>query len=328
MLTDSVTAKDDQSPAVQAQDMPTVHDRFPFNQDLESELGTTTVEKDQAQTKETQMPKETSKELPKNQPRKISLPKQGRRRHLSMSDIRSTITPQTQSLVSKPSSRFKELGRRMRSPSPAKTSAAATPVTSRTWLGKATPAPRLPFRSSLKRSCDQKDTTVEVVEVPAPASMPILASSLRSRSTTPLPRLLSNALPDPPAIVETATPAKPLFEFQGGAAWFSFSRTRTTLGLDLFWPCGDDEDDMPCLSIVEMRPLCQFRRLRSLKLVGMMQSYQTFIWQAAWLNLGLEELELGMALEPEIASHKHKAQWKLIQEGWTMDKKQTADPVY
>jgi hypothetical protein len=77
-----------------------------------------------------------------------------------------------------------------------------------------------------------------------------------------------------------------------------------------------------------MKPLCQFRGLRSLKLVGMTQSYQTYIWQAAWLNLELDELELGMVLKPEIASSTHAGQWKPIQEGWTMDDEQTSDPSY
>jgi hypothetical protein len=60
----------------------------------------------------------------------------------------------------------------------------------------------------------------------------------------------------------------------------------------------------------------------------MLQSYQAFIWQTAWLNLGLDELELGMVLGPEIMSVTHGRQWKLIEEGWTMDEKQSAEPVY
>lgn len=90
----------------------------------------------------------------------------------------------------------------------------------------------------------------------------------------------------------------------------------------------NDDDDMDCLSLSELEPLCQFRNLRSLKLVGMMQSYQPYIWQAVWLNVNLIELELGMALEPEILSRTRYAQWNLIQEGWTMDQKNTGEPVY
>lgn len=327
VLTSSVVALGDQ-PRDIPQHKPNVHKRFPFNQDLESELGTNSVEQNQVQAQEMHMSKETKEPTDatssKNEPRK-NLPKRGKRRHLSMSDIRSSIS-QSQWEVTKPSSRLREFGRRMRSPSPDKVSAPATPVASRNWPAKA-PAQRLPFRSPLKWSGGPKITAVDAVEVPAsPPSMPILAPSLPSRSITPLPCISLDIFPNSP-VVETATPARPLLEFQGGVAWSSFSRTRTTLGLDLFWPV-NEEEEMVCLSVVEMRPLCQFRRLRSLKLVGMMQSYQTFIWQAAWLNLGLEELELGMALEPEIFSAHHKAEWKLIQGAWSMDEKQAAEPVY
>src|SRR5947209_8252681 len=49
-----------------------------------------------------------------------------------------------------------------------------------------------------------------------------------------------------------------------------------------------------------MRPLCDFRHLRSLQLNGMVQSYQKYIWQTCWLNPALEELTLEMALESSI----------------------------
>ncbi|KAJ5096414.1 hypothetical protein NUU61_005770 [Penicillium alfredii] len=49
-----------------------------------------------------------------------------------------------------------------------------------------------------------------------------------------------------------------------------------------------------------------------------MQSYQMYIWQAAWLNANLDKLELGMTLEPELLSPKYTAQWKLIQDSWKM----------
>lgn len=319
---------------------PDLHERFPFNQDLELELGRHSAEEKEAEKQgEMHMPKETFKDPakvsikgPQNEPPKKEAPKRGKRRHLSMSDIRTTITLQRQGSVTKASSRFRDFGRRVRSPSPVKTSAPATPVASRYWFAKpsASATPRPPFRSPLKRSDSPKRTNVETVEVPAsPTPVPrLLPSPLPSRPATPLPRLLPTSLPGPLAIVDTATPAKPLVEFPGGASWTFLPRTKTTLGLDLFWRCVDDQDEMECLSLIEMKPLCQFRRLRSLKLVGMMQSYQTYIWQAAWLNFGLEELELGMALEPEILSRPLGAQWKPIQEGWSMEERQTADPVY
>jgi hypothetical protein len=60
----------------------------------------------------------------------------------------------------------------------------------------------------------------------------------------------------------------------------------------------------------------------------MLQSYQSYIWQTAWLNLDLEEMSLEMALEPKIDCTLHAAQWKLIRDGWEMDRKQSAEPVY
>lgn len=243
----------------------------------------------------------------------------------------------------------------MRSPSPVKASAPVTPTTSRNWVAKSTAsvASLLSFRSPLKHSDNSpkettvvKETAVETTEItalpPVPDNSPSpaprrLPSPSPDRPVTPSPRpvissprLLSRASSPFPAIWQDGTPAKPLLEFRGGAAWDSIPRNRATLGLDLFWPCMDDndDDDMDCLSLSELEPLCQFRNLRSLKLVGMMQSYQPYIWQAVWLNVNLIELELGMALEPEILSRTRYAQWNLIQEGWTMDQKNTGEPVY
>ncbi|KAJ6015911.1 hypothetical protein N7540_010502 [Penicillium herquei] len=131
---------------------------------------------------------------------------------------------------------------------------------------------------------------------------------------------------------EIATVTKPLHLFRGGDAWSNLPRSQTTLGLDIFWPdCldeGVEEVEEPCLELSKLKPLCEFRNLRSLKIVGMMQSYQTFIWQAAWLNPDLEELELGMAVEPEISNKIYETQWKVIKEGWTLDPRMSGGPVY
>ncbi|KAJ5757238.1 uncharacterized protein N7511_007420 [Penicillium nucicola] len=88
-----------------------------------------------------------------------------------------------------------------------------------------------------------------------------------------------------------------------------------------------EEKDDGILAIVELKPLCEFRNLRSLKLTGMLRSYQTYIWQAVWLNTKLETLDLGMALEPDIFSAP-STQWKQIKTGWKMSGKMYADPVY
>lgn len=125
-----------------------------------------------------------------------------------------------------------------------------------------------------------------------------------------------------------ATAEKPFIGFRGGSTWSDLPRTKKSLGLDLFWPCMDEENGPVCLDITELKPLCQFCGLHSLKLTGMSQSYQKYIWQAAWLNLDLEDLSLEMALEPKIDSIVQTSQWKPIKDGWEMDKKYSAEPVY
>lgn len=241
----------------------------------------------------------------------MKTPKKEHRRTVSMSEAPRTPLQRFSSLAHSP--RLHDVARRARSPSPLKRSAPVTPVGPRFWSVKIsapnTPAPRWQLPSPLKgpESPTKTKTAVETVEVP--------------ESPTPSPRLAS-------AFVNVATPAKPLVGFRGGPSWLSLPRDKSRLGLDLFWPCAHSQEEINCLDIMELKPLCQFRGLRSLKLVGMMQSYQTYIWQAAWLNLALDELELGMVLKPEILSLTHGSQWRLIQEGWTMDEKQNAEPSY
>jgi hypothetical protein len=125
-----------------------------------------------------------------------------------------------------------------------------------------------------------------------------------------------------------ATAENPFIGFRGGSTWSDLLLTKKTLGLDLFWPHSEASDEPARLEINELKPPCQFRYLRSLTITGMLQSYQLYIWQAAWLNLDLEELSLEMALEPKIDSAIHALQWKVIEDGWEMDKKHYAEPVY
>ncbi|OJD15834.1 hypothetical protein AJ78_03931 [Emergomyces pasteurianus Ep9510] len=79
----------------------------------------------------------------------------------------------------------------------------------------------------------------------------------------------------------------------------------------------DDGDDI--LPLEAMVPLCNFRNLRLLRLTGMSQSYQKYIWQTAWLNPGLEELELEMTLEPCI--RRSFSGWPYIKGGWIQSNK-------
>ncbi|KAL4945285.1 hypothetical protein BDV06DRAFT_209535 [Aspergillus oleicola] len=157
---------------------------------------------------------------------------------------------------------------------------------------------------------------------------------------------------------DQATPASPLMEFRGGRLWTALRKDRRTLGLDVFWPvplsantttiatddntkdnshnhrnsnkCPEkqngEEEDPTLFPPPGMTPLCTFRNLRSLKITGMMQSYQSYIFQAAWLNPNLEELELGMALPPRLRRAYKK--WPYIKGGWRLDKASYGEPVY
>ncbi|SLM34749.1 hypothetical protein LPUS_03685 [Lasallia pustulata] len=62
-----------------------------------------------------------------------------------------------------------------------------------------------------------------------------------------------------------------------------------------------------------------FRQLRTLKIVGMLDSYQTHIWEAVWLCPQLEVLTLEMCLEPSIRSTRNR-EWPTIQGNWKMKK--------
>ncbi|KAF7125306.1 hypothetical protein CNMCM5793_001484 [Aspergillus hiratsukae] len=131
-----------------------------------------------------------------------------------------------------------------------------------------------------------------------------------------------------PTPQEPGTPARPLIYFRGGATWNHLPKDLATLGIDVFWPVKEGQDvEENILEIEEMAPLCQFRNLRVLKITGMMQSYQKYIWQAAWLNTDLEELELGMALEPRIRRRAGQ-KWPYIKGGWTLDAAHHSEPVY
>ena len=78
----------------------------------------------------------------------------------------------------------------------------------------------------------------------------------------------------------------------------------------------------------DLLPLCDFRRLRALKLTGMLESYQEIIFRACWLNNELEDLTLVMASEPVLTSSESK-KWKAIQgKRWNMQKYETVAKIY
>ncbi|OJJ83991.1 uncharacterized protein ASPGLDRAFT_126845 [Aspergillus glaucus CBS 516.65] len=127
---------------------------------------------------------------------------------------------------------------------------------------------------------------------------------------------------------DPGTPEKPLMFFRGGASWNVLPRDMQAIGIDLFWPVKQNQEgDREVLHIEEMVPLCQFRGLRVLKITGMLQSYQKYIWQAAWLNTELEELELGMAIGPRIRRN-FPGDWPFIKGGWALKQDTYGEPVY
>lgn len=67
------------------------------------------------------------------------------------------------------------------------------------------------------------------------------------------------------------------------------------LEIDLFRP----ESERSVFPPQDLSPLCLYRELRTLKITGMMQSYQSYIWLVVWLNPQLTDLTLEMAGKAE-----------------------------
>lgn len=63
------------------------------------------------------------------------------------------------------------------------------------------------------------------------------------------------------------------------------------LEIDLFRP----ELESSVFPPHDLSPLCLYRDLRTLKITGMMRSYQPYIWLVVWLNPQLTDLTLAMA---------------------------------
>ncbi|KAF7715927.1 Uncharacterized protein PECH_005734 [Penicillium ucsense] len=228
-------------------------------------------------------------------------------RRLSMSDIgKMDPPPHGPSVLASGLARFKALERRVRSPSPRKMMASSISALTSWRLS--------PVSSSGRRS--GHSSPAKYVEV-SPAS-----TTFRSEETSPslVPSPSSSSSQQALESVDHfAIPEQPWTEFPGGSSWENLPRSKTSLGLDLgsSVPEGTDEEDN-VLGIEELRPLQQFRGLRSLQLTGMLHSYQSIIWQAVWLMADLDELTLEMALEPEIIHPYFASHWKQIDEHWTL----------
>lgn len=109
--------------------------------------------------------------------------------------------------------------------------------------------------------------------------------------------------------------------------WLPFSKelwaalpvdTLSTLHINLFRPAHESaSDDVDHSMLVDMHQLRKFRKLQHLSLVGMLDSYQTKIWEAVWGFPDLGTLELKMSLEPNVRS-THEKDWPMIQGDWKM----------
>ena len=145
-------------------------------------------------------------------------------------------------------------------------------------------------------------------------------------STTPANRVLdfTDTMTEQPvsrkdqkAKIDVYIPVKMVFTKE---LWESIDTNLQDLHLDLLWPKVQAEpSEGDVFPLEDLEPLCEFRQLRSLKITGMVESYQKYIWQAAWLNPYLKELTLEMALEPNIRKAQDKA-WPTIKGGWRLQK--------
>ncbi|PYI27374.1 hypothetical protein BP00DRAFT_460254 [Aspergillus indologenus CBS 114.80] len=220
------------------------------------------------------------------------------------------------------------------------------------------------LRSALNRMSRKRMESGEE-QMPMPVSAETAAAGEVRHHPQPQPQQQAQQpQPQRPPIVlftaEQATPTNPLLEFRGGETWARFPQNRRSLGIDVYLPLNtststttaaaestaqtedpnngedaqeeDDEDDeveeqVEILALEQLFPLIHFRHLRSLKITGMVQSYQKYIWQAAWLNTGLEELELSMVCEPRLR-RSFTGVWPCIKGGWTMNPTHYSAPVY
>lgn len=87
---------------------------------------------------------------------------------------------------------------------------------------------------------------------------------------------------------------KPIFKFSKQLLiWMDHDKTH--LEIDLFRP----KDQGHIYPTHVLSPLCLYRNLHSLKIVGMMRSYQPYIWLVVWMNRYLSELTLETSSEGE-----------------------------
>ena len=80
------------------------------------------------------------------------------------------------------------------------------------------------------------------------------------------------------------------------------------LEIDLFCPVGF----AAIFPKTDLSPLWRFRELRSLKVVGMQRSYQSYIWEVVLKNPNMERLTMEMAEGPALSKRAIELGWHVI----------------
>ncbi|KAI9799897.1 MAG: hypothetical protein M1833_003819 [Piccolia ochrophora] len=92
-------------------------------------------------------------------------------------------------------------------------------------------------------------------------------------------------------------------------------RTLGSLSIDLFKPHKRVERTQ-AVQGTELQGLRKLTQLRRLTLIGMLESCQKEIWEAAWMLPRLKYLELGMAIGPDM--NAIRVEWPAIEGDWQM----------
>ena len=94
------------------------------------------------------------------------------------------------------------------------------------------------------------------------------------------------------------------------------THTITTLMIDVFRPgLRGDRYGGDVLPVADLYPLKGFKKLQSLCLRGMVESYQEVIWEAVWGMPDLKYLDLKVMVEPGVRS-THLIHWPYIEGDW------------
>ena len=170
---------------------------------------------------------------------------------------------------------------------------------------------RVPSSHNLSRDCREQTASTQPARDAAESQQP----SILVTPATPRPGNTSQAPPSPSGSDRTLTADSPVVmvspyriskEDRFPPVPFSkvlliqMDHNKHHLEIDLLRPEGETKIFPP----QDLSPLCLYRKLRTLKITGMMQSYQWYIWLVVWLNPQLTDLTLEMAGEAELLDMK------------------------